>query len=280
MHEDGPPASVSASAMGGVAARGSPIRYRGGGFAPRKLPFAGAIVLLLFLALWQVGCGRGWIDTTFTPSPVEVGRALVALALSGELARHAAASLSRLAVGLALGLSTGIAAGLAIGLFSIARSAGVPIIAALFPIPKIALLPLMIIWFGIGEGSKVAIIAFGSFFPMAIATYGGVDALDRSLVRMGQSFGLSFGRIVRAVVLPGALPAMLSGARTASSIGIVLLIAAEMINASSGLGGFVLTAGNLMATDQLLAGVVVLSALGILLYAGIAWLERRLLAWR
>src|SRR5690242_21908141 len=100
------------------------------------------------------------------------------------------------------------------------------VVSALFPIPKIALVPLFIIWFGIGGGSKIATLAFGVFFPTVIATAGGVDAVPRGLIRMGQSFGLSTLRIVRTIVLPGALPAILSGFRVTSSIAIVLLVAA------------------------------------------------------
>ena len=105
------------------------------------------------------------------------------------------------------------------------------VVSALFPIPKIALVPLFIIWFGIGEGSKIATLGFGVFFPTVIATAGGVDNVPRSLIRMAQSFGLSHAAIVRKVVLPAALPAILNGFRVTSSIAIVLLVAAEMIGA-------------------------------------------------
>jgi NitT/TauT family transport system permease protein len=155
-----------------------------------------------------------------------------------------------------------------------------PLVAAIFPIPKIALLPLFIIWFGIGEGSKVATILFGCFFPTVIATYGGIDGVDRTLIRMGQSFGLSRWDIVRKIVLPAALPAILSGMRISASISIILLVAAEMIGAEYGIGAYVLLAGNLMATDQLIAGVAMLSVLGLTVSRLITLAERRLLAWR
>jgi len=169
---------------------------------------------------------------------------------------------------------------MAIGLSSLVRSPGATLVAALFPIPKIALLPLFILWFGIGESSKVATIAFGTFFPTVIATYGAVDNVDRSLVRMGRSFGLSSFAIISKIILPGALPGILSGLRIASSIGIVLLIAAEMIGANEGVGAMVLAAGNLMQSDRLLAGVVVLSLLGLAVSGLIGAIEKRLLAWR
>ena len=174
----------------------------------------------------------------------------------------------------------GIALGLAVGLSSLLRSPGMAVVSALFPIPKIALVPLFIIWFGIGEGSKIVTLAFGVFFPTVIATAGGVDNVPRALIRMAQSFGLSHAAIVRKVVLPAALPAILNSFRVTTSIAIVLLVAAEMIGAERGIGAFVLSAGNLYDTDNLLAGIVVLSLLGL----AVSWLigraERVLLAWR
>ena len=136
------------------------------------------------------------------------------------------------------------------------------------------------IWFGIGEGSKVATILFGSFFPTVIATYGGVDNVDRTLIRMGQSFGLSWSSIVRKIVLPGAMPAILSGARISASIAIILLVAAGMIGAEHGIGAYVLMAGSLFATDQLLAGVALLSVLGLSVAFIIGRVERWVLRWR
>jgi len=174
----------------------------------------------------------------------------------------------------------GVAVGVAAGLFSLARAGVVPLVSAIFPIPKIALLPLFIIWFGIGEESKVATIFFGVFFPTVIAVYGGIDNVDRGLIRMAQSFGLRWTSIVRKIILPGALPAMLSGFRITASIAIILLVAAEMIAAEYGVGAYILMAGNLMATDQLVAGVAILSVLGLLVGWLIGRAERFLLRWR
>jgi ABC-type nitrate/sulfonate/bicarbonate transport system permease component len=140
--------------------------------------------------------------------------------------------------------------------------------------------PLFILWFGIGEGSKIATLVFGVFFPTVIATAGGVDNVPRGLIRMGQSFGLSRWSIIRKIVLPAALPAILNGFRVTTAIAIVLLVAAEMIGAERGIGAFVLTAGNLYDTDNLLAGIVVLSLLGLLVSWVIGLLERVLLRWR
>ncbi len=256
------------------------VPFRGGGFAPRNLPWAGAATLLGLIALWQGGDSAGLIPTLFLPAPADIAVALYHLTISGELWKHLSASLTRLAIGWVVGTVFGIGMGLAVGLWSSMRSSGMAIVSALFPIPKIALVPLFIIWFGIGEGSKIATLGFGVFFPTVIATAGGVDNVPRSLIRMAQSFGLSHWAIVRKVVLPAALPAILNGFRVTSSIAIVLLVAAEMIGADRGIGAFVLSAGNLYDTDNLLAGIVVLSLLGL----GVSWIigraERALLAWR
>jgi NitT/TauT family transport system permease protein len=256
------------------------VPFRGGGFAPRDRAWASAATLLGIVAAWQAGAWAGLVPTLFLPAPVAIARALWALAVSGELWLHASASLLRLGAGWVAGTVSGIGAGLAVGLWSAFRSPGMAVVAALFPIPKIALVPLFIIWFGIGEGSKIATLAFGVFFPTVIATAGGVDNVPRGLIRMGQSFGLSRSAIVRKIVLPAAMPAILSGFRVTSSIAIVLLVAAEMIGAERGIGAFVLSAGNLYDTDNLMAGIVVLSALGLAVSWAIGRAERFFLSWR
>lgn len=257
-----------------------PVPFRGGGFLPRPIGIVGPLVFAGLIVLWEIGSRTGWISPLVLPAPSEALAALAYLAETGLLWRHLGASLQRLIVGWTAGTLLGMAVGFSIGLFSLARAGFAPLVSAIFPIPKIALLPLFVIWFGIGEGSKIATILFGTFFPTVIATYGGVDNVDRSLIRMGQSFGLSWWSIVRKIVLPGALPAILPGFRISVSIAIVLLVAAEMIGAEFGIGAYILLAGSLMSTDQLVAGVVILSIIGLV----IAWLigraERYLLRWR
>ena len=232
------------------------------------------------MLLWQLGASEGVISTQFLPAPAAIGRALFDLARSGQLWVNLDASLGRLLVGWTLGTVCGIAVGFLIGIAVWARSPGMAVVSALFPIPKIALVPLFIIWFGIGEGSKIATVAFGVFFPTVINTAAGVDAVPRGLVRMGQAFGLSAAAIIWRILLPGALPAILSGFRVTSSIAIILLVAAEMIGAERGIGAFVLQAGNLYDTDNLLAGIVVLSLLGLTVAWMLGMLERLVLRWR
>jgi len=258
----------------------SPVPFRGGGFNPtprRLLPW---LVFLLLIAAWQAASSARLLPALFMPSPAAVVDALYVLWTNGTLAQHVGASLGRIIPGWIIGTAAGLVAGLAMGIFSAARAAGLPIVSALFPIPKIALLPLLILWFGIGEPSKVATIALGVFFPTVISAYSACDSVPRNLVRMGQSFGLPSADIVRKILLPGAMPGILAGFRISASVALLLVVAAEMIGAQYGIGAFVLAAGNLMQTDQLLAGVVMLSILGLLISWALGMVERAVLRWR
>ncbi len=262
------------------ATTGRPVRFRGGGFAPRPMRLVGPATFVGLIAIWEIGSRQGWISPLVLPAPSEALEAFIDLVRTGMLWQHLAASLTRLIFGWTAGTIAGVSLGLAIGLFSLARAGLAPLVSAIFPIPKIALLPLFVIWFGIGEGSKIATILFGTFFPTVIATYGGVDNVDRNLVRMGQSFGLGWFAIVAKIILPGALPAILSGARISASIAIILLVAAEMIGAEFGVGAYILLAGSLMATDQLIAGVALLSMMGLTVAWVIGRAEKFFLRWR
>ncbi|MFP5511029.1 MAG: ABC transporter permease [Alphaproteobacteria bacterium] len=257
-----------------------PVPVRGGGFKPVRVRYLGAAVIVALILLVEWGTRTGVISNLTLPRPSDVLGTFHDLWVTGMLWEHLIPSVTRLAVGSALGVSTGIAVGVMIGLFSLARAGLVPLVAAIFPIPKIALLPLFVIWFGIDEGSKYALIALGTFTPTVVSTYGAVDNVDRTLIRMGQSFGLGWWSIVRKIVLPGALPGILSGLRIGLSIGIILLVAAEMLGARHGIGAYILEAGSLYDLERLFAGVVILSALGVLTSGVIGWAERRLLSWR
>ncbi len=271
-----------------VAAGGEPkptdinktVPFRGRGFNPQPLGVIAPVVFVGLIAFWEVGSQTGFISDLVLPAPSEAFEAFLQLLETGMFWKHLSASLQRLVIGWICGTVLGVIAGMAIGLFSLARAALAPLVSAIFPIPKIALLPLFIIWFGIGEGSKVATILFGTFFPTVISTYGGVDNVDRNLIRMGQSFGLSWSSIVRKIILPGALPAILSGFRISASIAIILLVAAEMIGAEFGIGAYILLAGSLFATDQLIAGVAMLSVLGLCFAWLIGRAEKYFLDWR
>ena len=263
-----------------AVAAATPVPFRGGGFRPGGHRWAGAVVLALLVLGVEWGLRAGWIGALTLPRPSAVVATFGELVETGALWRHMGPSLSRLAVGAAMGVAAGIAVGVAIGLFGLVRAGLVPLVAALFPIPKIALLPLFVIWFGIDEGSKYALIAFGTFTPTVVATYGAVDNVDRTLIRMGQSFGLSWWSIVRKIVLPGAMPGILSGLRISLAIAIILLVAAEMLGAQHGIGAYILEAGSLYDLERLFAGVAILSALGVAVSWALGRIEARVLRWR
>jgi ABC-type nitrate/sulfonate/bicarbonate transport system permease component len=257
-----------------------PVEFRGAGFAPKAGRYSGWTALVLVIGLWQIAGSAGWINPLFLPTPAAIARAIWQLAMSGALWHHLSYSIMRIGTGWILGTIAGVIVGFAIGLSSLARGVGITFISALFPIPKIALLPLLILWLGIGEQPKIATIALGVFFSTAISVYSGVDNVPRNLIRMAQSFNVPFHAIVIRVIWPGALPSILAGFRITASVALLLVVSAEMIGAEYGIGAFVLQAGNLMQTDQLLAGVVILSLFGLAVGRLINWLETRLLHWR
>ena len=246
----------------------------------REHPVARVVGLAGLLALWELLTRTGWVPPLFLPSPLGVLAAGVEMVQSGELLTHVATSLGRILLGFGLGALGGVAVGLAVGVFSLAEAVGTPLIAATFPIPKIALLPLLILWLGIGEASKVAVITLGVFFPMAINTYAGVRHADPLLLRAAVSFGAGRWSLVRKVMLPSALPMIFAGLKLGAGTSLLLLVAAEMIAAASGIGFLVLHAQNLMETTKLMVGIVLLSLLGVCSHWLLTRLERAVIPWR
>lgn len=256
------------------------VSFRGGGFLPAPNQLHSWIAFAVVIALWQVAVSRRWIDPVFLPSPAAICEALWSLAVGGDLWRHLSISLLRIGSGWAIGTVLGLLAGIAMGLWSVTRAVGMPMVSAIYPIPKIALLPLFILWLGIGESPKIITIASGVFFPTIIATFSGIDSVPRNLIRMGQSFNMPVSGIIWKIVLPSALPGILAGFRISMATALLLVVTAEMIGAQFGIGAFLLTAGNLMQTDDLMAGVVILSILGLSLGAVLTILEKTFLSWR
>jgi NitT/TauT family transport system permease protein len=261
-------------------APGQEVAFRGGGFLPSPNMVHSWIAFAAVIAFWQAAVDRHWVDPIFLPSPVAIGQALWELGASGELWRHVSISLVRIGSGWAIGTALGMLVGMTMGLNSLTRAVGIPMVSAIYPIPKIALLPLFILWLGIGEAPKIVTIAAGVFFPTVITTYSGIDNVPRTLIRMAQSFNVPTYAIIWKVVLPSALPSILAGFRVSLAVSLLLVVTAEMVGAQFGIGAFLLTAGNLMKTDELMTGVVVLSVLGLTFGAVLTTLERTLLSWR
>ena len=240
----------------------------------RVLALAGLVVL------WELITRTGLVSSLFLPSPIGVLAEGWDMAVSGQLHVHLLTSLERLAWGFAIGALAGISVGVAVGFFSLADAVVQPIIAATFPIPKIALLPLLILWLGIGEASKVAVITLGVFFPMAINTYTGVRHADSQLLRAAVSFGAGRWSLIRKVMLPSALPMIFAGLKLGAGTSLLLLVAAEMIAANSGIGYLILNAQNLMETTTLMVGIVLLSLLGLVSHWLLTRLERVAIPWK
>ena len=238
------------------------------------------VSILCLLAIWELICQSGVVSSLFLPAPTAIISALLQMIADGEIGVSLAASLYRILAGFFIGSLVGLAVGLVTGTSALMDKIGTPIVNAIYPIPKIALLPLFILWLGIGELSKVTIIALGVFFPVAMNTYSGVKNVDTLLLKVAASFNASWWMTMKSVVLPNALPMIFAGLRLAAGTSLLLLVAAEMIAAQVGIGALILHYGDLMITDRLMAGVIVLSRLGLVFNLILQFLERKAIPWK
>ena len=236
--------------------------------------------ILCLLAIWELVCLSGVVSSLFLPAPSAIINALLEMIADGEIGVSLAASLYRILADFFVGSLIGLAVGLVTGTSALMDKIGTPIVNAIYPIPKIALLPLFILWLGIGELSKVTIIALGVFFPVAMNTYSGVKNVDTLLLKVAASFNASWWMTMKSVVLPNALPMIFAGLRLAAGTSLLLLVAAEMIAAQVGIGALILHYGDLMITDKLMAGVIVLSLLGLVFNLILQFVERKAIPWK
>lgn len=242
----------------------------------RLLPW---LVPALLLALWQLAASKGWLSTRILPAPSAVVRAAWRLAASGELWENLRVSALRAASGLALGGGCGLLLGLLNGASRTAETALDTTLQMVRNIPALALIPLVILWFGIDESAKLVLLSVGVFFPVYLNTFHGIRSVDPALIEMGRSYGLSGWRLYRDVILPGALPAMLVGLRFALGLVWVILIVTETISAQSGIGYMTMNAREFLQTDVVLLGILLYAVLGKLADVLARLLERRLLRW-
>ena len=238
------------------------------------------VSILCLLTIWELICQSGVVSSLFLPAPTAIISALLQMIADGEIGVSLAASLYRILAGFFIGSLIGLAVGLVTGTSALMDKIGTPIVNAIYPIPTIALLPLFILWLGIGELSKVTIIALGVFFPVAMNTYSGVKNVDTLLLKVAASFNASWWMTMKSVVLPNALPMIFAGLRLAAGTSLLLLVAAEMIAAQVGIGALILHYGDLMITDRLMAGVIVLSLLGLVFNLILQFLERKAIPWK
>ncbi|TNC06634.1 ABC transporter permease subunit [Methylobacterium terricola] len=253
------------------------------GVTPPLLLISLATVAVAFVA-WIAATRTGLVKPLFLPRPESVLRAF-ADALDGRidgapLLEHVAMSLGRVAGAFVLAALVGIPVGLATGLSPALRAALDPFIEFYRPLPPLAYLPLVVIWFGIGETSKILLIFLACFAPVALAARAGVSAASLDQINAARALGASRSQVVRHVVLPAALPDILVGLRIGMGVGWTTLVAAEMVAASTGIGQMVLNASNFLRTDIVVMGILVIGALAAAFEFGMRRLERRLTPWK
>ncbi|MET7571911.1 ABC transporter permease [Streptomyces sp. NPDC005492] len=235
---------------------------------------------LVLLALWQLLSSTGVLTSDVLASPgriAQVGRDLIA---DGSLTSAMTTSLQRVAIGLLLGTVIGTGLALVSGLFRIGEDLVDAPVQMLRTVPFVGLIPLFIIWFGIGEAPKVAIITLGVTFPLYLNVYAGIRGVDSQLIEAGESLGLSRWGLVRHVVLPGALPNAMTGLRYSLGIAWLALVFAEQINADAGIGFLMVQARDFLQTDVIVVCLIVYAFLGLLADFVVRTLERLLLQWR
>jgi taurine transport system permease protein len=240
--------------------------------------------LLVLLAIWWAVAAQQWVSPLFLPPPGQVLTKLVSIAgpqgfMDATLWQHLAASLGRILVALLAAVIVGIPVGIAMGLSPTVRGILDPLIELYRPVPPLAYLPLMVIWFGIGETSKILLIYLAIFAPVAMSALAGVKSAQQVRIRAAQSLGASRAQVLWFVILPGALPEILTGLRIGLGVGWSTLVAAELIAATRGLGFMVQSAGEFLATDVVLAGIAVIAVIAFSLELGLRALQRRLTPW-
>jgi taurine transport system permease protein len=242
-----------------------------------------AITIAVALLAWTISAKLQLVSPVFLPSPQAVAAKFVTVATTGyvdaTLLQHLAASLGRVFAALVFAILVGIPVGLAIGLSNVGRGIFDPLLEFLRPIPPLAYLPLVIIWFGIGEPAKILVIAIAMVAPIALSTASGVRGVQQDRLNAARSFGATRADVIRHVVLPSALPSIITGLRIALGAGWTTLVAAELVAATRGLGFMIQSAAQFLVTDVVIMGIFVIAAVAFLLEFAIRKLERLLVPW-
>ena len=277
----GAPSSTAArpiaSAVAPQAARSAPaLRRRAVAWLAPLAPWALPVLLVV---IWQVAAQVGWLSSRILPEPWAVAKAFWTLAESGELWTHLRVSLWRALAGFGLGAALGLVLGLLNGSSRRAALLLDTTVQMVRNIPALALIPLVILWFGIDEAAKLFLLSVGVFFPVYLNTFHGIRSVDAGLVEMARSYGLSGWALYRDVILPGALPSILVGVRFSLGLVWVLLIVAETISAQAGIGYMTMNAREFLQTDVVLVGVLLYALLGKAADLAARGLERHFLRW-
>lgn len=239
-----------------------------------------AISPLALILLWEIGSRTGLIPPRILAAPSQVVATLFDMIASGELQANLIVSIGRAMTGLLLGSLVGGTLAIIAGLSKRGELAVDPPVQMLRTLPVLALVPLFIVWFGIGETPKILLIALGVTFPIYLNLYNGIRGVDPKLLEAARTFGLRGGALIRHVILPGAMPSLLLGLRMALTVSWLLLVIAEQINASAGLGYLINNARDFLQTDVIVVCLLVYATIGLTADAGVRALEARALAWR
>jgi NitT/TauT family transport system permease protein len=233
-----------------------------------------------FLLLWEVASRAGWLSRLFFPAPSSILATLARMIGSGELWLHLSVSLRRVAVGFGLGVVPALVLGLAMGWSARVRVVFEPLIAALMPIPKLIVLPIIMVIFGVGEPSKIVLVAVGAFFPVVINSAAGVTGVRRVYFEVARNYGATRWQKFWRVVLPGSLPMVFAGLRLAFGMALLMVVASEFVAARQGIGALIWLSWETLRTDRLYAGIVSWSIVGLLSSAGLGALQRTIIRWR
>jgi NitT/TauT family transport system permease protein len=235
---------------------------------------------LILLGLWEVLARVTIIDTRFFPAPSSIFGVFGQMIRSGELPTHLGISLQRIAIGFVIGAVPGVLVGLTMGLFSPVRAIIQPLIDATFPIPKIAILPLFIMIFGIGEESKYAIIATAVIYLVLINTVAGVKNIDRIYLDVGRNFHASRRMMFTDIALPGALPLVVAGLKLGMGVALLIIVSAEFVGAKSGIGYLIWTSWQIFQVEKMYVGLLVIALVGFATAIVLNALERVLVPWK
>lgn len=254
------------------------------GFAPGPA-LQGALFVALLLAAWEGASALGWLRPFQFPPPSRIAGAAWEMAVSGfpegqRIWTHAAVTLARIFQGFALAMVLAIPLGLVIGRSPVLDAMTLPIVTFARSVATLSLLPLAIVWFGIGELSKVVLIAYACFWVMLTNTVAAVKYVDPVLIRAARTMDVSGARLFLQVVLPAATPRLIAGARVALGVGFMVIVGAEMVGTIQGLGALIMEARTFYRTDLSIVGMAALALLGLGLTGALAWLERVLLPWQ
>jgi len=237
------------------------------------------IAPLALLLLWEALVRTGVIPPRVLPAPSKVLGTAWELIRSGDLPRHLLVSMRRALIGFSIGASVGLALGFVVGLSRLAEAVIDRPIQMIRTVPFLALIPLVIVWFGIGEEAKIFLVALGVTFPIYINTVLGIRQVDPKFIELGRNYGVSQRQLIQQVVLPGALPSILVGLRYGLGISWLALVVAETVGATAGIGFLAMDAREFLRTDVIVVTIIVYALLGVLVDVFIRWLERRLLVW-